>query len=80
MKLTILPTGESDLAGPRGADGERRGRKGRVELTMIVLPSPFNFSWDEETIRNDLPERYSAAGEWGGNFIHGAEEEKRCEE
>ncbi|KAL7411730.1 MT-A70-domain-containing protein [Mrakia frigida] len=38
------------------------------------------YCWDEETIRNDLPERYSAAGEWGGNFIHGAEEEKRCEE
>ncbi|CED85413.1 Predicted N6-adenine methylase involved in transcription regulation [Phaffia rhodozyma] len=38
------------------------------------------YSWEEETIRNDLPARYALSGEWGGNFIYGADEAERCDE
>lgn len=38
------------------------------------------YRWDEETVRNDLPARYGVTGEWGGNFVAGAEEEKRFDE
>ena len=39
-----------------------------------------NYVPEEETIRNDLTERYIQTGEFGSNYIQGAEEKEICEE
>jgi len=39
-----------------------------------------NYIPEEETIRNDLTERYIQTGEFGSNYIQGAEEKEICEE
>jgi hypothetical protein len=39
-----------------------------------------NYIPEEETIRNDLTERYIQTGEFGSNYIQGAAEGEICEE
>lgn len=39
-----------------------------------------NYVHEEETIRNDVPARYAAAGEWGANYIYASGEDERFEE
>lgn len=39
-----------------------------------------NYVSEEETIRNDLTERYIQSGEFGSNYIQGAEDDEICEE
>ena len=39
-----------------------------------------NYVPEEETIRNDLTERYVQTGEFGSNYIQGAAEGEICEE
>jgi hypothetical protein len=39
-----------------------------------------NYVVAEETVRNDYCEWYGASGEWGSNYILGAEPDQICEE
>jgi hypothetical protein len=39
-----------------------------------------NYIQEEETIRNDLTERYIQSGEFGSNYIQGAGDGEICEE
>lgn len=39
-----------------------------------------NYITAEETVRNDYCEWYGASGEWGSNYILGAEPDQICEE
>jgi mRNA (2'-O-methyladenosine-N6-)-methyltransferase len=39
-----------------------------------------NYVPEEETVRNDLTERYVSSGEFGSNYILGAADKEICEE
>jgi mRNA (2'-O-methyladenosine-N6-)-methyltransferase len=39
-----------------------------------------NYVEEEETVRNDLTERYVQSGEFGSNYILGAGDTEICEE
>lgn len=39
-----------------------------------------NYVEEEETVRNDLAERYVQSGEFGSNYIFGASDQEICEE
>ena len=56
--------------GPVAADAEAGPSKRNIP----------NYVPEEETIRNDLTERYIESGEFGSNYILGAEESEICEE
>jgi hypothetical protein len=61
---------------------EIRGH-GATALTSDAGPSKRNvpnYVEREETVRNDLSERYIESGEFGSNYILGAADQEICEE
>lgn len=39
-----------------------------------------NYVTEEESVRNDYADWYGVSGEWGSNYVLGAEDERICEE
>lgn len=88
----VLPSDRS-IPVPAGSDGSSARRRPAaaspelVDLTHVPEPKRAKaealfpcYRFDEETVRNDLPARYAITGDWGGNFIAGAEEHRRFDE
>lgn len=55
-------------------------RPAGVVPNQLSKANVVNYIQEEETVRNDYTAWYGASGEWGSNFVLGAEAERICEE
>lgn len=63
--------GQNAQAGPSGTS------KGVDYISKLNVA---NYIPEEESVRNDYAAWYGASGQWGSNFVLGAEERQVCEE
>lgn len=71
------------IAGPSRARHEDEDKGDAGAGGSAGTPSKMrvaNYVPEEETVRNDYTAWYGASGEWGSNFVLGAEPERVCEE
>jgi hypothetical protein len=70
-RSTFPPPSLSSAASPRSRYSEPLDDKAAKKARYTTYVP------EEETLRNNLPARYAATGDWGANFIAGATEEDR---